>query len=138
MFLRLTLFSIQCEAVGRAEEEREEFWLRVDRPGLIQLKWYDALVVRNRYSHVVYREERLSADDPPQPENSSNEKRGRVWVEGKPVRTKFIRDDQNSAHANWVNFHEGFREVCGRHLQGARGGTVSEGLGKSRFRRRAR
>ena len=108
MFLRLTLFSIQCEAVGRAEEEREEFWLRVDRPGLIQLMWYDALVVRNRYSHVVYREERLSADDPPQPENSSNEKRGRVWVEGKPVRTKFIRDDQNSAHANWVNFHEGF------------------------------
>jgi hypothetical protein len=110
MFFNLLIFTVQCEAVGRAEEEREDFWLRVDRPGLIQLKWYDVLVVRNRYSHVVYREETLGPDDPLQlPEDAdSTEKRGRVWVEGKAVPTKLIRDDQNSAHANWVTFHENF------------------------------
>lgn len=110
MFARMLAFTVKCEGVGRAEEEREDFWLKVDKPGLIRLQWYDPLVVRNRYSHVVYREERLAPSDPvaaPTGEDET-EKRGRTWVEGKPLVTKCVQDDQNSAHANWVNFHENF------------------------------
>ena len=63
-FMRLLIFTFKCELVGRAEEEREDFWLNVDKPGLLRLAWYDPLVVRNRYSHLTSREERLPPGEP--------------------------------------------------------------------------
>jgi hypothetical protein len=41
---------------GTAALEIQDMWQNVDRPGLISLVWYDPIVVRNRYSHVVTRE----------------------------------------------------------------------------------
>jgi hypothetical protein len=63
MYLRFQVFIFRCESTGRADIEVESMWLAVDKPGLVTLKWYDMLVTRNRYSHLVTHTTRLTAAD---------------------------------------------------------------------------
>jgi hypothetical protein len=70
-FARYFWFTFNCEANGKAEEEKQIMWELVDLPGLISLVWYDIIVVRNRYSHTTTRETVLGKEGEPATEDAA-------------------------------------------------------------------
>merc|ERR1711865_536903 len=106
MYFRMQWFVLKCEISGRAAIENETMWLVVDKPGLISLKWYDTLVMRNRYSHMVARTRCHSCTAAA---DGEKEIVGTAWIsENKQVETRLVVEDQNAAHAQWLGFHENF------------------------------
>ena len=121
-FARYFWFTFNCETNGRAEEERQVMWERVDLPGLISLVWYDMFVVRNRYSHTTTREEVLGkAADP------AAEAAGQAAIDEDPLNmlatqsylgeeyiVKRSAQTQHEAQAAFELFHKHFARYVSR------------------------
>jgi hypothetical protein len=114
-FLRFMLYTVGVEASGHAEEERQIMWETVDSPGIVNLVWYDFLVMRNRYWHKTQREVIIG------PSKGATEPTG---ADAQSIRTrsffdkqfdiKVIAEDQVQARDTWEKFQKGLAAFIAR------------------------
>ena len=121
-FVRYFWFTFNCEANGRAEEEKQIMWELVDLPGLISLVWYDIIVVRNRYSHTTTRETVLGQAGAPATQDAAakfiadhelNLLRTQIF-NGQAYTLKCTPQSQHEATKAFEEFHKHFARFVAR------------------------